>query len=71
MSLLQQRRECTVHDGQGGRCGRLDQCTHVVTVNAAGEVLHEHWVCSTCRARMGLPEHSVTLGPSGAEVRRT
>ena len=65
MGLLQERRACTVHDGQGGRCGTVDQCTHVLTRGGDGEVLHEHWVCSAHRRQMDLPEHAVVITPEG------
>lgn len=69
MSLLQHQATCTVHDGHGGRCGREDQCTTVVTVDSQGRELHRHDVCSRCRKVMALPEHDVTL-QAGGEVRR-
>lgn len=69
MGLLQRRVPCTVHDGHGGRCGAVDQCTHVVTEGAGGVVLHEHDVCGRHRKEMRLPEWDVTIGPGG-EMRR-
>ena len=70
MSLLQRRAVCTVHDDQGGTCGREDQCTRVVTVDTDGKVQHEHWVCGGCRRRMSLPEWDVTLSLAEGETRR-
>lgn len=69
MAIIQHRATCTVHDGKGGRCGRVDQCTTVVTVDRQGRVLHTHDVCGRCRKVMSLPEHDVTLGPGGDEQR--
>lgn len=68
MGLLQRKTRCTVHDGHGGTCGRKDQCTHVVTENAAGP-LHEHDVCPDHRKLLDLPEWDVTISPEGV-VRR-
>lgn len=69
MSLLQRKVPCTVHDGRGGRCGVVDQCTHVVTESSDGRVLHEHDVCGRHRKQMSLPEWDCTL-LAGGEVRR-
>lgn len=68
MGLLQHHAVCTVHDGHGGRCGREDQCTTVVSVDAQGQELHRHDVCAQCRTRMDLPEHDVMI--RGAAVFR-
>lgn len=69
MTLLQRRTTCTVHDGEGGRCGIVDQCTHVVTEAADGRILHEHDVCRKHRIQMRLPEWDVTIS-AGGEMRR-
>lgn len=66
--MLQRQATCTVHD-HGGRCGRVDQCTHVVTEGVDGTILHEHDVCGRCRKQMSLPEWDVTISPAG-EMRR-
>ena len=69
MGILQRNVACTVHDGHGGRCGLVDQCTHVVTESVDGRLLHEHDVCAHHRLEMRLPEWDCTISASG-EVRR-
>lgn len=62
--------KCTVHDGDGGRCGVTDVCALVRTYDRDptiddAELLHEHRVCFDHRQQMGLPEQDVALYPLG------
>jgi hypothetical protein len=55
---------CTAFTDPPERCGRRDLCIRVITRSrTTGATLHKHWVCTECRKRMGLPEHSVIITP--------
>lgn len=61
--------QCTVHNGNGGRCGRTDVCalvkTYVADAYGQAVLLHEHRVCFDHRRQMGLPEQDVAILPDG------
>lgn len=63
--VLQQTETCTAFTAPSQRCGNVGQCTKVRTLDAKGNVLHEHWVCRACRKRMDLPEFSIEITPQG------
>lgn len=67
-----ERRACTARIASGRTrtrpCRNVADCTRVRIYNAAGDLLHDRWVCPTCRERMKLPDHDVDFRPGDTEV---
>lgn len=67
-----ERRACTARIEHGRTktkpCRNVAPCTRVRVLNEAGDVLHDRWVCPTCRTRMRLPEHDIDFRPGDTEV---